>query len=113
MTLLIGVERLLHQLDDSGLYFGKAMQKYWQTNEIDFDLPNGVKVIRTIEYNTPYEYILGIIADGERHEFLLTPKEKKKSIYIKSQSFVFYIRSDNNLENIRPPKLEVDFIDKV
>lgn len=101
------------QLDDSGLYFGKAMQKYWQTNEIDFDLPNGVKVIRTIEYNTPYEYILGIIADGERHEFLLTPKERKKSIYIKSQSFVFYIRSDNNLENIRPPKLEVDFIDKV
>lgn len=98
------------QLDDSGLYFGKAMQKYWQSGEIDFDEPSGVKVLRYVEYNTSYQYILGILADGERHEFLLSPRENKQSLYIKSKSFVFYIRSDNKLEDIRPPKIQVDFL---
>lgn len=98
------------QLDDSGLYFGKALQKYWQSGEIDFDAPSKTKVLRSIEYTTPYQYILGILADGERHEFLLSPRENKQNLYIKSNSFVFYIRSDNNHEQIKSPKIQVDFL---
>lgn len=98
------------QLDDTGLYFGFPFQKYWQSGEIDFDTPSVTKVIRSIEYSTKHQYVFGIIANGLRQEFVLSPEETKKNLYIKSQSFVFYIRSDNKAEDIRPPKLVVDYL---
>lgn len=98
------------KLDDSGLYLGKPFVKYWQTPEIDFDAPSQIKILRDIEYSTPYRYVLGIIADDERREYVLSPTENKIHLYVKAQSFVFYIRSDNAAENIRPPIVTVDFI---
>lgn len=98
------------QLDDSGLYVGKPLIKYWQSPEIDFDSPSSMKVLRNIEYNTPYRYVFGIIANDERQEFVLTPDENRKALYVKAQKFVFYIRSDNINENIKPPRLTVDYL---
>ena len=98
------------QLDDSGLYLGKSLLKYWQTPEIDFGAPAQVKVLRSVEYSTSCQYTLGIIANDERNEYVLSPSENKIHLYIKAQNFVFYIRSDNVSEDIRPPKFTVDFI---
>lgn len=98
------------QLDESGLYLGKSLQKYWQSPEVDFGAPSVIKVLRNVEYSTPYRYVLGIIANDERREFVLTPEENKIHLYVKAQSFVFYIRSDNVVEDIRPPVFTVDFM---
>lgn len=98
------------QLDDSGLYLGKPMQKYWQTPEVDFDAPSTYKVLRNIEYSTDCQYVLGIIADGEREEYVLAPRVNKIHVYVKAQKFVFYIRSDNAYDEIRPPVFTVDFM---
>ncbi|MDE6275281.1 MAG: hypothetical protein K2M75_01945 [Clostridia bacterium] len=98
------------QLDDSGLYLGMPYQKYWQSGEIDFDRPAALKVVRGVEYSADSQYTLGIIANGERREFILSPQENRQSVYVKSDKFIFYIRSDNVDENIRPPILEVDFL---
>lgn len=98
------------QLDGSGLYLGAPYQKYWQSGEIDFDRPAALKVVRSVEYGADGQYALGIIANGERTEFLLSPLENRKSIYVKSDKFVFYIRSDGVNDNIRPPILEIDFL---
>ena len=98
------------QLDESGLYLDMPYQKYWQSPEIDFDRPAAIKVVRGVEYSTDSQYTLGIIAGGERREFILSPQENRQNIYVKSDKFIFYIRSDNASENIRPPILEVDFL---
>ncbi len=98
------------QLDESGLYLGAPYQKYWQSPEIDFDRPATLKVVRGVEYGADGQYVLGIIANGERKEFVLSPLENRRSIYVKSDKFVFYIRSDNVEESIRPPILEIDFL---
>ena len=98
------------QLDDSGLYLGMPYQKYWQSGEIDFDRPATLKVVRGVEYSADSQYVLGIVAGGERREFIISPTENRQSIYVKSDKFVFYIRSDGVDENIRPPILEVDFL---
>ena len=63
-----------------------------------------------MEYGADGQYVLGIIANGERKEFVLSPLEYRRSIYVKSDKFVFYIRSDNVEESIRPPILEIDFL---
>ncbi|MDE6757672.1 MAG: hypothetical protein K2O95_07885 [Clostridia bacterium] len=98
------------ELDESGLYLGKPMLKYWESGEIDFGRPSEVKLLRSVEYNAKSEFYLGIICNGERKEFLLSPREKKKSLYVKAKEFKFYIRSDNEKEEIYPPTLVVDFI---
>lgn len=98
------------QLDGSGLYFGAPYQKYWQSGEIDFDRPSIFKVVRAVEYSTCCQYVLGIMANGERREFILSPTENRVNLYVKSDKFVFYIRSDNMREEIRPPILEIDFL---
>ena len=98
------------QLDESGLYLGKPLLKYWQSGEIDFGNPAQTKLIRSVEYSAKGEYYLGIICNGERNEFLLSPKENKRSLYIKAKEFKFYIRSDNSCEEIYPPTLTVDFL---
>ena len=98
------------QLDGSGLYFGAPYQKYWQSGEIDFDRPSIFKVVRAVEYSACCQYVLGIMANGERREFILSPTENRVNLYVKSDKFVFYIRSDNMREEIRPPILEIDFL---
>ena len=98
------------QLDESGLYLGKPMLKYWESGKIDFSRPADVKMIRSVEYSAKSDYYLGIICNGERKEFLLSAKEKKKPIYIKGKEFKFYIRSDNAVDEILPPTLVVDFL---
>ncbi|MDE7192241.1 MAG: hypothetical protein K2O35_07225 [Clostridia bacterium] len=98
------------QLDGSGLYLGMPYQKYWQSGEIDFDRPATLKVVRSVEYSADSQYVLGIVVGGERREFILSPQENRQSIYVKSDKFVFYIRSDGVNENIRPPIIEVDFL---
>ena len=98
------------QLDESGLYLGSPYQKYWQSPEVDFNRPATLKVVRGVEYSADCSYTLGVLADGQRLEFTLSPLENRQSIYVKSDKFVFYIRSDNLVENIRPPILEVDFL---
>lgn len=98
------------ELDDSGLYLGEPMLKYWESGEIDFGRPADVKLLKSVEYSAKNEYYLGIICNGERQEFLLSPNEKKKSLYIKAKEFKFYIRSDNPVDEILPPTLVVDFL---
>lgn len=98
------------QLDDSGLYLGKPMLKYWESGTIDFSRPADVKMIRSVEYSAKSDYYFGIVCNGERKEFLLSAKEKKRPIYIKGKEFKFYIRSDNADEEIYPPTLVVDFL---
>lgn len=98
------------QLDESGLYLGAPYQKYWQSPEIDFGRPAALKVVRGIDYSTDGQFVFGVLANGERREFILSPWENRHSVYVKADKFVFYIRSDNVSENIRPPILEVDFL---
>lgn len=102
--------RMFVQLDDSGLYLGNPMLKYWESGNIDFSRPADVKMIRSVEYSAKSDYYLGIICNGERKEFLLSAKEKKRPIYIKGKEFKFYIKSDNENEEIYPPTLVVDFL---
>ncbi|MDE5549257.1 MAG: hypothetical protein K2J13_03290, partial [Clostridia bacterium] len=97
-------------LDESGLYLGNPMLKYWESGEIDFSRPADDKLIRSVEYSAKNDYYLGIITGDERREFLLSAKEKKKSLYVKGKQFKFYIRSDNVDEEIFPPTLVVDFL---
>lgn len=98
------------QLDESGLYLGKPLLKYWESGVIDFSRPADLKLIRSVEYSAKNDFYLGIICNGERREFLLSAREKKKPIYIKGKEFKFYIKSDNADEEILPPTLVVDFL---
>lgn len=98
------------ELDGDGQYLGLPYQKYWQSGEIDFDRPSAVKVIRSVEYDVEGQIVLGILADGERREFVLSPSENRRSIFVKSDRFTFYIRSDNVKERVRPLVLEIDFL---
>ena len=98
------------ELDESGLYLGQPMLKYWESGEIDFSRPAEVKLLRSVEYSAKSEFYLGIICNSETHEFLLSPRETKKSLYIKAKKFKFYIKSDNTNEEIYPPLLVVDFL---
>ena len=100
----------LAELDKGGLYFDAPFLKYWESGEIDFDRPSEQKVLRAIEYNTEYQYILGVMAGEERYEFLLSPDEKRRNLYIRSDAFRFYIKSDNVRDVIKPPALVVDFL---
>lgn len=98
------------ELDSSGLYLSSPYQKYWKSGIIDFRRPSQIKVIRNVEYSIDGQITLGILANGERREFILSPRENFQSIYVKADKFVFYIRADNAKENVRPLTLEVDFL---
>lgn len=98
------------ELDSSGLYLSAPYQKYWQSGVIDFRCPSQLKVIRGVEYRIDGQITFGIIANGERREFVLSQRDFYQNIYVKSDRFVFYIRADNAVENIRPFTLEVDFL---
>lgn len=98
------------ELDSSGLYLSSPYQKYWKSGIIDFRRPSQIKVIRSVEYSIDGQVTFGILANGERREFILSPRENFQSIYVKADKFVFYIRADNAKENVRPLTLEVDFL---
>lgn len=98
------------QIDESGLYLGKPMLKYWESGEVDFDCPAREKILRSVEYSTKSGYTLGIIYGKERREFYLSPRENFKSLNVKGKEFKFYIKSDNYSDEIYPPIFVADIL---
>ncbi len=99
-------------LDDGGAYLGKTPVRLWKAKGIDFGQSAQVKIVRRIEYSTRSQYVLGIVADGQTHEFVLSPKRNEVSTAVRGREFDFYIRSDAADAEIAPPYLTVDIMER-
>lgn len=97
-------------LDDSGSIFDDTPFRYWEIRDIDFGEHVNKKFITGVDYCTEKPYILGIVADGEKREFELSPQSKYRQINVSGVCFDFYIKSDVCDIEIKPPSVTVDFV---
>ncbi|MEG1608471.1 MAG: hypothetical protein RR348_01240 [Clostridia bacterium] len=99
------------EINDKGKYLDKQIVRKWQVKNIDFGNHIAQKVVRAVEYSAKNQFIFGIVTDsGNKAEFVLSPKEKYKSVNIKGNSFDFFVESDLDNVEIASPKIVVDFL---
>ncbi|MEG1535656.1 MAG: hypothetical protein RR416_01645 [Clostridia bacterium] len=81
----------------------------WKVENIDFDEPNKYKIISAIEFGTECQYEFGIVADGKRRTFTVSPRINQIVTNCKGKKFEFFVKCDEQTSNISSPKLIVDF----
>lgn len=97
-------------INNDGQAYENEPLRIWRIKSIDCGEPINQKVIRGIEYSSDIQFYLGVIADGQQTEFLLSPKENYKSLNIKGHKFEFFIKSTCRGGEISPPRITVDFL---
>ena len=92
--------------DRGGVY--RKRFAYWHIGGIDLGLPCDKKRIVQIECRTSAPFTLGIVADGERHEYLFSPAIAKRLIGVAGREFEFDITCRAPSAVISPPLVTIE-----